>query len=328
MAILKKPWLHFIFLGVVFYQIQAVMLPDPKVVIGPISKARIKALEEQWFVTTSRHPNAQQRASLIELELNRDMLLQHALESEVHRNDSLIYQRLIRNMQFLQLGEGKSDNELFEQALEMQLHLDDEVVRQRLVQVIEQKLLAENPPLPVTDQQVMVELESRLTEFRQPSRYSFEHLYFSLGQEAEAQAVITRISEENLDFLSAKDLGSPFIEGQKFTSQSPAQLRGIFGTDFVESLRQATAENAPVADQWYGPVQSAYGQHYLWMNEFEPARDARLEEVGEKLRRTLANEARELALQEAISSLREQYDVRRQDIWVTTSDANASRDKG
>ena len=149
---LNKPWLHFIVLGVIFYQLQSALFPEPKTVIGPLSEARIGALKEQWLTSTGRQPSPAQMARFVAVELDRDMLIQRALDLDFHLYDSIVYQRLILNMKFIQLAEGKSDAELGDQAIEMRIHLDDEVVKRRLIQLMEQQLLANTPPIkPVSE---------------------------------------------------------------------------------------------------------------------------------------------------------------------------------
>ena len=109
LARLNKPWLHFILLGLIFYKIQAAVFPEPRPVIGPLNDARVEALLQQWFATAGRAPTEKQKARMVTAELDRDMLFQRALELELHLYDTVVYQRLIRNMHFLQMGEGKSD---------------------------------------------------------------------------------------------------------------------------------------------------------------------------------------------------------------------------
>lgn len=328
MALLNQPWLRFIFLGLVFLQLQAVLLPEPGTVIGPLSEARIGALEERWITNTGRRPTAEQRAELIALELDRDMLLQRAVELGLHRTDGLVYQRLIRDMKFLKIGEGKSDKALFESALQMKLHLDDEVVRRRLIQVMEQQLLADNPPPRPTDAQVRAEFDNRTNGLREPPRYSFEHVYFRAEQEPEARAAIARITNENLNLGGARSLGSPFIEGHKLSDQRPEQLARTFGQEFVRNLADAAEQRAPQAGHWFGPIRSAFGLHYLWMNAFEPARDLQQVEVEERLRNDLEYMAKAQALKDAVSALRAQYEVRGHDGWETGSDTASKGKQG
>lgn len=315
---LNKPWLHFIVLGAVFYQLQGAIFPEPKTMIGPLSDARINALQQQWRTNTGQQPSPRQSAQLIETELNKDVLLQRALELNIHRYDNIVYQRLIRNMNFLQLADGKTDNELFEQALDMRLHLDDNVIKRRLIQMMEQRLLANNPPLPPSDEAIKAEFDQRFSELRKPPLYSIEHIFFNQDRESEAPLIIATITEQKLDFQAAKHFSSPYLQGYKFDRQSPRQLAQNFGNSFVLSLKQAVptlqSVSQPVAQplaQWLGPMRSAFGLHYVWLNALEPARDAQLKEVEPQLRRDLDYAAQAQALQNAITHLRENYDVSR-----------------
>ena len=53
-AWLKKPWLHFIVLGILLFEVQAWLYPQPKPVVGPLNDARIVRRYEliQHFRTT------------------------------------------------------------------------------------------------------------------------------------------------------------------------------------------------------------------------------------------------------------------------------------
>ena len=307
---LNKPWLHFILLGIVFYQCQSILFLKPKPIIGPLSEVRINALQQQWQTNTGQKPSPLQEARLIEDEINRDILLQRALELEFHRYDNLIYQRLIRNMNFLQLAKDKTDIELFKQALEMRLHLDDTVVKQRLIQLMEQQLLAINPPPPPSAEAIKAEFDKRFVELRKPPLYSIEHLFFNQEREHEAASIIAKITKENLDFQTAQPLSSPYLQGYKYSGQTPNQLARNFDKDFVLALQHETQIIQGTLPQWLGPLRSIYGLHYIWLNALEPARDAQLFEVEEQLRRDLEYTAQAEALKNAIAALRKKYDIR------------------
>ena len=88
LARLNKPWIHFVALGVVFYQLQLVLFPEPKPVIGPLSEARIASIKEQWTSSTGRAPSDEQVAGFMAVELDRDMLVQSALDLDFHLYDS------------------------------------------------------------------------------------------------------------------------------------------------------------------------------------------------------------------------------------------------
>jgi parvulin-like peptidyl-prolyl isomerase len=302
---LNRPWLHFIVLGSLLFYLQGVLFPEPKPVIGPLGEARLEALQQQWFASTGRLPKDEQMARMVAAELDRDMLFQRAIELELHLYDTVVYQRLLRNMRFLQLAEGKTDQELYEQALEMRLHLGDEVVKRRLIQVMEQLLLAANPPRPITEEALAAEFDKRKDELRRPPRYSIEHLYFNREREAEVESVIAAIQAQGLDATEAREFSSPFLPGYRFTRQSPDQLARHFGSAFVENLRATD----PQPGTWRGPVRSTYGVHYVWVEDVEPSRDATLEEVRGLLQRDLESRERTQALRESIDAMRENYEV-------------------
>jgi parvulin-like peptidyl-prolyl isomerase len=307
LARLNRPWVHFIVLGCLLFYLQGVFFPQPKPVVGPLSEARIEALQEQWFASVGRVPTPEQRARIVQAELDRDMLFQRAVDLELHLYDTVVYQRLLLNMRFLQMGEGKTDEELYKAALDMRLHLGDEVIKRRLIQVMEQLLLAANPPLSPAEEEIAAEFEQRKDELRRPPRYSIEHIYFNREREAEAEVVIAKIRQENLSPEQARELSSPFLPGYKFSRQTPDQLARHFGASFVENLQ----ETDPQPGHWVGPVHSTYGLHYVWVSELEPDRDATLEEVRVQLLRDLESRAREEALRSSIAAMRENYEIRK-----------------
>jgi hypothetical protein len=303
---LNRPWVHFIVLGFVLFQIEATLFPTPKTVIGPLSEERISTLQQQWFASTGRQPSAQQQNRIVLGELDRDMLFQKALEMDIHLYDTVVYQRLLRNMGFLQLAEGKSDLQLYEEALDMRLHLGDEVIKRRLIQVMEQLLLAANPPLVPTEAEIEAEFTARRVQLRKPARYSIEHLYFNSEREGEVDAVIAKIEAEGRSATTAREMSSPFLPGYVFSRQSPDQLARHFGASFVSNLE----ETEPQAGQWAGPVRSTYGLHYVWVEAIEPERDSTLDEVRGQLLRDLEMRSKSKALASAIENLRADYEVK------------------
>jgi parvulin-like peptidyl-prolyl isomerase len=307
LARLNRPWIHFILLGSLLYYLQGVLFPAPRPVIGPLGGERIEALQQQWLASTGRLPSPEQLDRMVTAELDRDMLFQRAIEMNLHLYDTVVYQRLLLNMSFLQLGQGKTEQEQYEQALDMRLHLGDEVVKRRLVQVMEQLLLGYHPPRPPTEADLAAEFTARREELRRPPRYSIEHVYFNAAREGEADAAIARIRDEKLDAQAALELSSPFLPGYRFTRQSPDQLARQFGAEFVANLEAAD----PQPGTWVGPIRSTYGLHYVWVSEVEAGRDATLDEVRVQLTRDLESRATDAALQESIAAMREQYEVRK-----------------
>jgi hypothetical protein len=306
LSVLNRPWLHFLLLGLLLFQLQRLVFPEPKPVLGPLSESRIESLRQQWLALAGRLPSERELAESIRRELDRDMLFQRALDLELHLHDPVVYQRLLRNMAFLQLAVDASDQQRYEQALALRLHLGDEVIKRRLVQVMEQLLLAANPPAPVTEAAIAAEFARRQEELRQPRRYSIEHLYFRREQEAEVPQVIARIQDQGMRPREARELGSPFLPGYEFRGQTPDQLARNFGAVFAMELEAAE----PEPGTWVGPIRSSYGLHYVWVDMVEPPRDATLDEVRRQLERDLESRYRKQALERAVERMREGYEVR------------------
>jgi len=303
---LNRPWVHFIVLGSLLFCLQGVFFPAPKPVIGPLSEARLEALQKQWIASVGREPTPEQQARMVQAELDRDMLFARALELKLHLYDTVVYQRLVLNMRFLQQGADKTEAELYKQALDLRLHLSDEVIKRRMIQVMEQLLLAANPPHTPTEAEIVAEFDQRREELRKAPRYSIEHIYFNREREAQAAAIIAKINGQNLTPVQARELSSPFLPGYQFTAQSPDQLARHFGAAFVENLQQAD----PQPGRWVGPVHSTYGLHYVWVSAVEPAREATLEEVRQQLVRDLESRTKDTALRESISAMRQNYEIR------------------
>jgi hypothetical protein len=306
LARLNKPWLHFLVLGIVLYKLQGAMFPEPKTVIGPLEETRLEGLQLQWFTRVGQQPSPSQKVKMIIDELDRDLLFQRALELELHLYDKTVYQQLIRDMLFLGMAEGKTEDELFQQALAMRLHLGDEVVKRRLIQEMQQRLLLANPAIMPTKAQVLAEFSARKNQFRHPAHYSIEHIFFNLDREVEANSAIATIQQQQLDAESAKRFSSPFISGYEFHGQTPDQLVRLFGVEFVSTLINA----GPGVGQPIGPIRSIYGMHYVWVTAISPGRDAQLEEVEPQVRRELEAKASTKALKNAIAELRAKYEVR------------------
>ena len=316
LAGLNKPWAHFIALGVILLQLQSVLFPEPKPVIGPISEARMTSIKELWINWTGRAPSDEQMAEFLAVELDRDMLVQRALDLDFHLNDSIVYQRLIRNMNFLQLAHGKSDARLFKEALAMQLHLDDAIVKRRLIQMMEQKLLADNTPAKPSAAQIEAAFIEKNHALRRPPLYSIEHVFFPAERATEMEATIMKITDQDLDLRAARELGSTFLQGHRFIKRTPHQLARNFGKGFVNELETALQANQALLNastresQRLGPISSVYGVHYVWLAEYLPERNARLDEVEDQLRRDLEYSANKQALQCAIKALRAEFDLR------------------
>ncbi len=300
----SKPWLHFVLLGIILNDISGRIFPPSAPVIGPLSTERISTLQRQWMDVTRTVPTPLQLKSMIKSELDRDMMFHFALSKELHLHDPVVYQRLLRNMSFLDLSRGKPKEQVYKEAIDMRMHLGDEVIKRRMIQVVEQILVARNPPDPPSEKQISETFDGRKKEFQRPNKYTLQHLYFPQRKSSNLSSAMNVIKRENMTPEEARKLSFPFLPGYKFVRQSGEQLSRRFGYEFTKNLQ--ALDLSP--NKWFGPIGSTYGQHLVWIDEIELARDAVLSEVRSELVRDLERNAYKDALAAELDKLRMKYE--------------------
>ena len=304
---LKKPWLHFLLLGLILFVGGQWLFPEPKPVLGPPNPERLSAMVENY---TRFAPDGVSPALLeqfIDTELRDELLFREALNRDLQYRDAAVEQRIIRNMRFLDTSTGASDRELIQQGYALRLHLTDEVIRRRLVQIMERLVVAtRSNPTPGAEA-VAIRYQQELDSWREPARYSFSHVFLSTERAAEMPTVVAQINAENLSPDVARLLGAPFLSGYTFRRQSPEQMTRVFGAEFAEQVSATEVQGGA----WIGPVTSVFGQHYVFIEAFEPSRTLELEEVRVRIERDLVREGEERAVVDWVEAAMAGYEVRR-----------------
>ena len=119
--------------------------------------------------------------------------------------------------------------------------------------------------------------------------------------------VVAQINAENLSPDVARLLGAPFLSGYTFRRQSPEQMTRVFGAEFAEQVSATEVQGGA----WIGPVTSVFGQHYIFIEAFEPSRTLELEEVRVRIERDLVREGEERAVVDWVEAAMAGYEVRR-----------------
>jgi hypothetical protein len=307
MRVLNKPWLQFLFMGIALFLLNQWAFPPPKPVLGPPSPERLAAMAQNYAQFAQGKVGPEVLARFIETELRDELLFREAIARDLHYRDMAVEQRIIRNMRFLDAQSQATDAALIEQGYALRLHLTDEVIRRRLVQIMERLIVATRPGLPPTAEQVASRYERDLAAWQASERYSFSHVFLSLERSDEMDTLIREIERRQLSPAEARLLGAPFLSGFEFSRQTPDQITRVFGAVFTEQLRASGAE----AGQWIGPFASVFGQHYLFLSEFEASRTQRLEEVSDSIKRDLVREAEAQAIADWVDQAMARYEVRR-----------------
>lgn len=303
----KKPWLQFLLLGSLLFLAGQRLFPEPRPVLGPPNAERLAAMAENYARFGGGPVSAELQFQFINSELRDELLFREALKRDLQYRDAAVEQRIIRNMRFLDTETDASDTELVEQGYALRLHLTDEVIRRRLVQIMERLIVAlMSDPVP-TAEQIQARYQRELENWQEPARYTFSHVFLSADRAVEMPALIEQIVAERMSPTEARLLGAPFLSGYEFTRQSPDQMMRVFGAVFAEQLSTAPAQ----AGAWVGPIPSAFGQHYVFIEELEPARTLSLDEVGARIERDLVRESEEQAVTDWVERAMASYEVRR-----------------
>ena len=304
---LKKPWLHFLLLGLILFVGGQWLFPEPKPVLGPPNPERLSAMVENY---TRFAPDGVSPALLeqfIDTELRDELLFREALNRDLQYRDAAVEQRIIRNRRFLDTSTDASDRELIQQGYALRLHLTDEVIRRRLVQIMERLIVATRPNPAPGAEAVAIRYQQELDSWREPARYTFSHVFLSTQRAAEMPTVMAQITAENLSPDAARLLGAPFLSGYTFRRQSPEQMTRVFGAEFAEQVSATEVQGGA----WIGPVTSVFGQHYIFIEAFEPSRTLELEEVRVRIERDLLREGEEQAVVDWVEAAMAGYEVRR-----------------
>ena len=304
---LRKPWLHFLLLGLMLFVVGQRLFPEPKPVLGPPNPERLSAMVENYtrFAPDGVSPALFER--FVDTELRDELLFREALNRDLQYRDAAVEQRIIRNMRFLDTDTAASDRELIEQGYALRLHLTDEVIRRRLVQIMERLIVATRPnPVP-SGEAVAARYQQELDSWREPARYTFSHVFLSTERAAEMPSLMAQINAENLSPDAARLIGAPFLSGYAFRRQSPEQMTRVFGAEFAEQVSATEVD----AGSWIGPVSSVFGQHYVYIEAFEPSRTLELDEVSVRIERDLVREGEEQAVVDWVGEAMASYEVRR-----------------
>ncbi|WP_101760467.1 peptidylprolyl isomerase [Oceanicoccus sp. KOV_DT_Chl] len=315
LSFIRQPWLHFLIIGWLLFIIQQQLQTTPRTIIYAPSTEKIAELRGQWLRTTGRVPSEKQVQQLINNEIDREILFQQAIKHEWHLTDTVVRQRLIKNMQFLNSEQASAvehdERELLKMALSMQLHINDVVVRRRLIQRMEMSAFA-----PVRNMQPSAQLLEQLYQQQQaqlmkPALVKFQHIFVSRDTHADpkryAHQLLQDVSTLN-DSQQLDSLSDPFLHGFDFNFLNVNQVARYFGVSFAEALFQLAIKLTDDT-RWQGPLTSSFGEHLVLITQYRPAQLKTLPEAEKQLISQWRREQEQQALDALLQQLRSDYEV-------------------
>jgi len=293
-----------------------------------ITPGQIEELREGFARQMRRPPEARELDRLIANLVDEEILYREAVAQGLPELDGGVQTRLIQKMLFLEGGQAIEDPAaLLARAVELELHRDDVVVRRILVQKMRLIGMTLEPGEEPTAPEIAERYESRRASLREPDRVDLVHVFLSVDRRPgsaleDARLLRRRLVEESIGPDGGVAFGDPFPLGHRLDDRSARDLQRSFGARFGEQVFEA-----PVGG-WSSPIDSAYGQHLVWVESIRPGPIPALESVRDRLRRELEQERRQARLEALLSALRTRYEVVREGNETSASRASPASTTG
>jgi hypothetical protein len=270
-------WLHFLCLGAVLYVgISLNKEPEPLPELPVPSDGEIREMQNNWARGMHDLPDNKEMEELLRDWTDRELLFREALRLNLHLSDTLVWRRLIRNLRFI--GKEGSDASLLREAFQIGLHEQDPIVRRRLLQTMEDRVRS-GVPLP-EESLLRRQYQNRLKHEFTRIRRSFSHVFYSHDRHGRDKARRMAkgfkcskliIQNHKADIYPAAPQNVPLSTEQ--------QIAKNFGADFAAEIMNISPNECE------GPMDSAYGTHWVYVHEhreepiaYERARALLLEE--------------------------------------------------
>jgi hypothetical protein len=198
------------------------------------------------------------------------------------------------------------DEVFYREGKAMGLDRDDVVIRRRLRQKMEFVAEGMGVAEPSNDQ-LSAYLASHPDKFRSEGRLTFRQVFLSAARrpqslESDAEGIAAELARASTAF-DATTLGDHFLLGGEFRDMSGNDVAGAFGERFAERL------SALEQGRWQGPIPSAYGLHFILLEQRTQAGPLLLDAVRQTVRREWMNERRVEAEEKLYRTLRKRYEV-------------------
>ncbi|CAN0488304.1 unnamed protein product, partial [Discosporangium mesarthrocarpum] len=115
---------------------------------------------------------------------------------------------------------------------------------------------------------------------------------------------LERVRRESLASDAAIALGDPFLAGHRLRGASPNRIVARLGPSFADGVAEAPTQT------WVGPVESAFGQHLVWIHDRIESRIPPLDEIRTRVLEDWIEKESRRVLREHIDARRRQVEVR------------------
>ncbi len=174
--------------------------------------------------------------------------------------------------EFEQLVDRRIREEIYaREAQAMGLDRNDVILRRRLAQQLESLIDDEASLAEPTEAQLEIYFSEHISQYQRPASIRFRHLFFN--SDLRGKDVAKADAMRALPALAVVDTvkDDPFPGPKDITAAIDA-LSPVFGRGFQHRLESIAADTSP--GQWIGPIESAYGEHLVRIDEYVPGAPA------------------------------------------------------
>jgi hypothetical protein len=308
--LLRSPLLHFLILGALLFALRGVFNSPDEAVVIEVPRSEIDE-RIQLFERQMGRAVAVREAQAIENQVVEDTLwLKQARVLGLHKIDSVVRQRLILNMRFLEGEDSQSsDDELYARAIELGMDESDTVVQRRLIDRVQAILRAAVRANPPDEAALRAHYAARAERWREPALLDLSHVYFSRDRRGEAtrsdaSTLLEELRSRSVEPDAAVELGDPFLAGHRLRAATPNQIISRLGPEFA-----AGVEGAEIG-RWIGPIDSAFGSHLVWIHGRDASQIPAFDTLRLRVLEDWIDVASDTALREQIVRVRERVVIR------------------
>ena len=343
---LKSPLLHFFAIAIIVYVgtegikhsglLSLIAFGDDENVIT-LTQAELTQIQRE----SSKKFPVKNLAASIDTLVDNELLFKEGLKLGLASNDAIIIDRMVKNIKYVsqqQVDQKKctthicfetSDSimidslddhattleeqdineadlkELFAEARSLNLFENDPVIHRRVIQLAEQHLRQDRIIGKPSENELRAYMSRNNSDFMLPKRWSIEQIYFNPTlhtvrlNEILAQA-LTKLKNTG---SSVNNLGDATILPKQVEMASERQLVQQFGADFAKAIADAPLNG------WSGPIESAFGSHFVRVSGVRDENVAELNSVYNRAFIGWLEEQKKNVYHDHITRLREQYKV-------------------
>lgn len=268
---LREPLLHFLVLGAAIFIASSLTSSrtSSDATKIVITQGQLASMWDSFTNTRQREPTAEEWQGLIRQRVHEEVYYREALALGLDKDDLIIRRRLQQKMEFIS---------------------DDVSAR----------------PQP-TDAELQAYLQAHPDPFRVDPRFSFRQVFLNPDKRGKNLArdsaqLLTQLNREG-GKANITTLGDAIMLDHQYDALSASEITRQFGDKFAAALG-----HLPL-NQWQGPIESAYGEHLVFVSQRLPGRVPALAEVHDTVRREWDNASRQEANDKFYRDLLKHYSV-------------------